>query len=63
MQNSLTQLRAGPPEEIEIHPLIMWPVEPVDFPGDREHAEPVGIVQRQGEAQHGGAFGLTGDLD
>ena len=52
LQNSLAQLRAGPPEEIEIHPLIVRPVEPVDFIRDREHAEPIGIVVRQGEAQN-----------
>jgi hypothetical protein len=51
LQNSLAQLRAGPPEKIEIHPLIMRPAEPVDFISDREHAESIGIVVRQGEAQ------------
>jgi hypothetical protein len=32
-------------------PFILWAAESIDFIGDREHAEPVGIVTRQGEAQ------------
>jgi hypothetical protein len=50
-QNSLTHLRTVSPEEMERRPVALRAAEPVDFIGDCEHAEPVGIVQRQGEVQ------------
>src|SRR5581483_1620437 len=40
-----------PPEEIEIRPFILSLAEAADFIRDREHAEPIVIVPRQGEAQ------------
>jgi hypothetical protein len=51
-QDRFAQLRAGSSEKIEIHPVFARAAKPVDFIGDREQSEPVGIVPRYREAEN-----------
>ena len=50
-QDSLTQLGTASSKKIEIRPLFARSAQPVDFIGNRQQAEPVGIVPRYREAQ------------
>jgi hypothetical protein len=50
-QNGRAELRARLPEKTEWPFRVAAPAKPVDSRGNGEYAQPVGILQRYGEAQ------------
>ncbi|KRR06810.1 hypothetical protein [Bradyrhizobium valentinum] len=51
LQDRCAKLHAGAAKEFELGAAFLPRIEPVDFAGDPEHSQPVGIVQRHRIAQ------------